>query len=269
MNRSTRIFLCSVILSAAAASAQNVPIVVARPVTVGAITRDAGVYSAWAGGHDLALMRKVNGSLINLESDLAGKISSMKGVSYQDRTATGALLNEVHMSTGRDFDQMTGALHGLMGRLDYLIVIDAVDASNARMRLIDVETGSVKGVENCHAGAYAACVGKMAEKLKGAGQEQAGLTGQLMAQREEMMTVKPQFDDQVARYDAAKAYWEHIQGTISAAGHTLRPEIRTLLNGAAKDVETGRFAVKTLDTPTLKTAVETLTDKLDKLDAMR
>jgi hypothetical protein len=214
-------------------------------------------------------MRRVNGYLINLESDLAAKISGMKGVSYQDRTATAELLHEVHMSSGRDFDSYSGALTGLMGRLDYLIVIDAVNASSARMRLIDVETGSVKGVENCSTGGNARCVNAMAEKLKAAGQEAAGLTGELLAQRQEMMTIKPQWDDQVARYDAAKDYWEHIQSTISAGGHSLRPEIRTLLNGSAKDVSTGRFAVEHLDTATLKTAIVTLTAKLDKLDEYR
>jgi hypothetical protein len=251
---------------AIASSAQNVPVVVAHPLTVGAITRDAGVYSAWNGGHDLAIMRKVNGALINLESDLAGKISSMPGISYQDRSATGALLQEVHMTTGRDFDQSTGALRGLMGRLDFLIVIDAVDASTARMRLIEVQTGSVKGVESCHAGANAVCVNQMAAKLKAAGQEVAGANGALLAQRSEVMAAKPEWDDQVARYEADKELWERRQSTISAAGHALRPEIRVLLNGAQKDVETGRYAVQTLDTQALKTATATLTEKLDKLE---
>ncbi len=224
------------------------------------------MYSAWAGGSDIALMRRVNGSLINLESDLAGKISSMPGVAYQDRTATTELLREVHMTNGRDFDQMTGALHGLMGKLDFLVVIDAVDASNARMRLIDVQTGSVKGVANCHAGGYATCVNDLSAKLKAAAHETAGANSALLAQRAEVVAAKPAFDDQVARYDADKALWERRESTIQAAGHALRPEIRMLLNGGQKDVETGRFAVETLDIKALKTATETLADKLDKLE---
>jgi hypothetical protein len=250
--------------------AQNVPIVIAHPVTVGAITRDAGVYSLYSGSSDAATMRKVNGYLINLESDLAAKVSAMKGISYQDRTATAELLNEVHMSSGRDFDAYTGALRGLMGRLDFLIVIDAVNGSTARMRLIDVQTGSVKGVESCASGSgNARCVDGMADKIRLAGQEQAGVTGALLAQRQEVMAIKHQWDDQVARYEAAKGFWDNIQKTISSGGHALRPEIRTLLNGAAKDVSTGALAVRTLDVEALKTATSTLSDKLDKLDTYR
>jgi len=266
----TRPSMLALIVCAAgiSVSAQNVPIVINRPVTVGAITRDAGVYGVWVGTNDLALKRRVNGSLINLESDLAGKLSSLHGVSYQDRTATAELLHEVHMTTGRDFDQTTGALRGLMGKLDFLVVIDAVDARTARMKLIDVETGSVKGVANCQ-GNNTACVNTLARSLAVAANAVSVTNSQLEAQRAEMMTIKPQWDDAVARYEAAKQYWDHIQSTIAGQGHSLRPEIRTLLNGSAKDVSTGVFAVRTLDVPTLKTATETLTDKLDKLDTYR
>lgn len=269
--RQYRLAACAfgVIASLYAASAQNVPVVVAHPVTVGAITRDAGVYNLWIGPKDLPTIQAVNRSLVVLESDLAEALSSVHNISYQDRTATKELLDEVHMSSGRDFDQTTGALRGLMGRLDFLVVIDGVDASTAKMRLIDVETGSVKGVETCKRGANAACVKAMSGRIETVVREYAGLAGKLAAQRQEMMTVKPQWDDQVARFEAAKAYWAGIQKSISAGGHALRPEIQTLLNGGAKDVETGSFAVQTLDVPTLKTAVQTLQAKLDKLDQFR
>lgn len=264
--------LCSIVICfgcrAVASHAQNVPVVTAHPITVGAITRDAGLYSAWNGGHDLALLRKVNGSLINLESDLAGKLSSMQGVSYQDRTATGALLQEVHLTTGRDFDQTTGALRGLMGRLDFLIVIDAIDAGIARMRLIAVETGSVKGVETCRSGAYTVCINSMAVKLRAACQAVAGANDALLAQRADVMAAKPEWDNQVARYEADKAMWERRESTIRAEGHALRPEIRTLLNGAQKDVSTGSYAIQTLDIQALRTATVTLTEKLDKLEQL-
>ena len=267
--RQYRLAAFAVTAFACTVSAQNVPVPIVHPVTVGAITRDAGVYNLWIGPKDLPTIQAVNRSLVVLESDLAGAVSSMRGVSYQDRTATKELLDEVHMSSGRDFDQTTGGLRGLMGRLDFLVVIDGVDASTAKMRLIDVETGSVKGVETCKRGANAACVKAMSGRIETAVRDYVGLAGKLAAQRQEMMTVKPQWDDQVARFDAAKAYWASIQKSISAGGHALRPEIQTLLNGAAKDVETGRFAVETLDTPTLKTAVQTLQVKLDKLDQFR
>ena len=229
------------------AFAQNVPIVVEHPLAIGAITRDAGLYT---GPADLTTMKGVNRYLFQLESDLASKVSTMRGVSYQDRTATAELLHEVHMSSGRDFDPASGALRGLMGRLDFLVVIDAIDPSTAKMRLIDVESGSVKDIETCsrRVSDNSACIVAMVHRIEAAGRDRAGAIGDLAAARQEMMTVKPQWDDQVARFDAAKAYWEHIQSTISAGGHALRPEIRTLLNGGQKDIDTGRFAVKTLDT---------------------
>ncbi len=260
--------LLSLLLAGTSASAQNVPIIIAHPIAVGTITRDAGLYT---GPADLVTMKGVNRYLILLESDLASKISGMRGISYQDRTATAELLHEVHMSSGRDFDPSSGALRGLMGRLDFLIVIDAIDASTAKMRLIDVETGSIKGIETCsrRTSDNSPCVVSMTHRLEAAGHERAGINGDLAAARQDMMTVKPQWDDQVARYDAAKAYWEHIESTISSGGHALRPEIRGLLNGCAKDVQTGRFAVQTLDTSTLKTATTTLSTKLDQLDTFR
>jgi hypothetical protein len=263
--------LAGVMLAGVSVRAQNVPIIVAHPVAVGAITRDAGVYSFWTGPKDAVTIQNVNKFLFLLESDLAAKVSSMKGVSYQDRTATAELMHEVHMSSGREFDSYTGALHGLMGRLDFLIVIDAIDPATAKMRLIDVQSGSVKGIESCTRSARgnAACVTSMSERIMVAARENAGAVGDLVAAREAIMAAKPQFDDQVARYDAAKAYWEHIQSTIAGAGHSLRPEIRTLLNGSATDVSTGRYAVEHFDVDSLKTATSTLTAKLDKLDEYR
>jgi hypothetical protein len=251
--------------AASGLSAQNVPIVVSHPVTVGAILRDAGVYVTYT---DLTSARGTTRTLVMLEADLAGKVSSMQGVSYQDRTATAELMKEVHMTAGRDFDQTTGAWRGLMGRLDYLIVIDGVDATTANMKLIDVETGSVKGVEKC-VGRSSACTTNMTHRIEAAARDRAGANGALAAQRADMMAIKPAWDDAVARYEASRAFWANIQGTISGGGHALRPEIQTLLNGARKDVDTGKFAVQTLDVPTLKTATGTLTDKLDKLDQFK
>jgi hypothetical protein len=250
------------------AYAQDAPIVVVRPIAVGAITRDAGIYVV---PKDVATIRSVNQFLITVESDLAAKVSSMRGLSYQDRTATAALLNEVHMSLGPDFDRNSGALHGLMGRLDYLIVIDALDRSTAKMRLIDVETGSVKGVGTCTRGAAgnASCVAAMAHRLEGLKGAAADTNANLMAARQDVMKIKPHWDDQVARWEAAHAYWAKIQSEIGPAGHTLRPEIQTLLNGAQKDEDSGKFAVEHLDAPNLKVALDTLTVKLDKLDALR
>jgi hypothetical protein len=255
-------------LSAVTAVAQNVPILMVHQLAVGAITRDAGLYT---GPADMATMKGVNRYLVLLESDLASKVSSMHNVSYQDRTATAELLHEVHMSSGRDFDPTSGALRGLMGRLDFLIVIDAIDPSTAKMRLIDVESGSIKGIETCskRVSDNSACIVAMVHRIEAAARDRAGANEQLAAAREDMMKVKPAWDEAVGRYDADKAFWERIEGTISSGGHALRPEIRSLLNGAQKDVQTGSYAIQTLDTQTLQGALTTLTAKLDKLDQYR
>ncbi|MBB5055437.1 hypothetical protein HDF16_000106 [Granulicella aggregans] len=60
--------------------------------------------------------------------------------------------------------------------------------------------------------------------------------------------VKPAWEEDVGRYDADKVFRKRIEGTISSGGHALRPEIRSLLNGAQKDVQTGSYAIQTLDT---------------------
>ena len=251
-----------------ASEAQNAPIIVERPPAVGAITRDPELYLI---PHDVATINATRRMLLNLESDLANKLSSLRGISYQDRTATQELLHEVHATNGRDFDPTSGALRGLMGRLDFLIVIDAVDRSTARMRLIDVQSGAVRGVESCvHRAAGApSCVQGMASKLAALGNESAGQAADLVAARQDVMRVKPNWDDAVARYDAARAYWARIQSQIAPGGHTLRPEIQTLLNGSAADVSSGRFAVEHLDAQNLAVALKTLTAKLDELDSFR
>ena len=84
---------------AAYLSAQDVPVYTVRPVAVGAITRDVGLY---VGPSDLQTMKGVNRYLVLLEGDLADKVSQNRSVTYQDRTATAELLHEVHMTTGRD-----------------------------------------------------------------------------------------------------------------------------------------------------------------------
>lgn len=260
--------LCVCAHFSARGNAQNAPIVAVRPPAVGAITRDPELYLV---PNDVASINAVRRMLVNLESDLASRLSGMRGISYQDRTATKELLHEVHATTGRDFDPSSGALRGLMGRLDFLIVIDAVDRSTARMRLIDVQSGSVRAVEQClhRSSAPPACVDSMAAKLSGINAEAIGETVDLATARRDVMQVKPDWDDAVARYEAARDYWARIQGQIGAAGHNLRPEIQTLLNGASKDVNSGSFAVEHLDAPNLQVALQRLTAKLNQLDGFR
>ena len=115
-------------------------------VTVGAVTRDSGLY---VGPSDVSVMKDVNKFLSSLESDLAGEVSSQGIVEYQDRSSVRELFRELHLSSSFAFDASSGAARGLLGRLDLLVVIDALEPNKAKMRLIDVETGAVRGVESC------------------------------------------------------------------------------------------------------------------------
>ena len=81
--RTHRLVSCAFVVAAfvSTVSAQNVPIPIVHPVTVGAMTRDAGVYNLWVGPKDLPTIQAVNKYLVLLESDLAESVSSMRVVS--------------------------------------------------------------------------------------------------------------------------------------------------------------------------------------------
>jgi len=70
-------------------------------------------------------------------------------VDYLDRMNTDALFREIHFSSDAAFNPGSGALRNLLGRLDFLVVMDASDTSSARIRLIDVESGAVKAIGTC------------------------------------------------------------------------------------------------------------------------
>jgi len=86
---------------------------------------------------------------MTLETQLAASLVGAKDVDYLDRSNLDALLREVHLSSNSVFDQSSGALRGLLGRLDFLIVIEASTATTARVRVVNVETGAVKGIAIC------------------------------------------------------------------------------------------------------------------------
>jgi len=89
--------------------------------------------------------------LATLETQLATSLVSARDVDYLDRANLDALLRELNLSSASVFDQSTGAMRGLLGRLDLLIVIEASTPTTARVRVVDVETAAVKGVAICEA----------------------------------------------------------------------------------------------------------------------
>jgi len=115
-------------------------------VSVGAITKYTGVITS---RDDVKDLKDINSFLNSLESQLAAEFVKYPDVQYLDRTNTEDIFDELHLSSNSAFDASSGALHGLMGRLDFLTVIDSSEPSNARLRLIDVESGAVKAIESC------------------------------------------------------------------------------------------------------------------------
>lgn len=115
-------------------------------VSVGAITKYTGVIS---GRDDVRDLKEINNFLNSLESQLAGEFVKYPDVEYLDRTNTEDIFEELHLSSKSAFDPSSGALRGLMGRLDFLAVIDSSEPMSARLRLIDVQSGAVKAIETC------------------------------------------------------------------------------------------------------------------------
>jgi len=128
------------LLLAASLGAQSIT------VSVGGVPKYSGIVT---NEKDVNSLKDINQFLNVLESQLAGEFVKYSDVDYLDRTNTFEVFREMHLSSGSSFDPSSGAIRGLMGKLDYLAVLDSSEPSSARIRLIDVETGAVKAVENC------------------------------------------------------------------------------------------------------------------------
>jgi hypothetical protein len=111
-------------------------------VSVGAVTRYAGPYSS-------SDRQRSQDFLDLLETQLAAGFVNSPELDYLDRSSLGELFQELHLSSDIAFDTSSGALRGLLGRLDFLVVAVASSPSSARVRVLDVETGAVKGVAIC------------------------------------------------------------------------------------------------------------------------
>jgi hypothetical protein len=84
-----------------------------------------------------------------LESQVASEAIGFSNVNYLDRSSVVQVFRELHLSSNVAFDGSSGALRGLLGRLDFLVVIDASSSTIARLRAIDTETGAVRSIATC------------------------------------------------------------------------------------------------------------------------
>jgi len=124
----------------ALASAQQVT------VSVGSVTKYSGIAT---NERDVRDIKVLNEYLNTLESQLAKEFVGHGDIDYLDRMNTEAIFHELHLSDNLAFNASSGALRGLLGRLDFLVVIDSAEPTTARVRLIDVESGAVKAIETC------------------------------------------------------------------------------------------------------------------------
>ena len=132
---------CIIVFSCAGfVSAQEVT------VSLGSVTKYTGIVTEKS---DVDDVKSINNFLNTLEAQVAKAFIEHPEVDYLDRMDTGALFRELHFSSDAAFNPNSGALRNLLGRLDFLVVMDASTTSSARIRLIDVETGAVKAIDTC------------------------------------------------------------------------------------------------------------------------
>ena len=117
-------------------------------VNVGAVLKYTGLPS------DLTELKNTNLYLQALESQTASETLKLSGVRYIDRVSVNQIFREKNLSEDIAFNPSSGALRGLLGRLDVLIVIDAADPSVARLRAIELEDGSVRALNTCKRGLF-------------------------------------------------------------------------------------------------------------------
>jgi hypothetical protein len=114
----------------------------ATSVSVGAVTK----YSGSASSKDRAGAEEF---LATLESHLASAFTRRSELDYLDRSNLDEIFRETRVSSSSLFNAGSGALRGLLGRLDLLIVAEASSPASARVKVLDVETGAVKAAEIC------------------------------------------------------------------------------------------------------------------------
>jgi hypothetical protein len=164
-------------------------------VSVGAVTKYTGGPAALDELKDSELY------MSTLESQVATESIKFSNINYLDRSSVGQVFRELNLSSNSAFDGSSGALRGLLGRLDFLIVIDASSPSIARLRAIDTETGAVRSIATC----------KRSRSLFGSasdGEQDCvrGFVAQLQPSLREVLAIKQRRNaDQAAQKQAADA----------------------------------------------------------------
>jgi flagellar biosynthesis GTPase FlhF len=112
-------------------------------ISVGSVTKYTG------GPVKLEELKQDELYLSTLESQTASALINSKSLDYLDRTSVEQIFQELNLTSDVAFNSSSGALRGLLGRLDFLIVIDGSSPALARMRGIDLESGAVRATATC------------------------------------------------------------------------------------------------------------------------
>jgi Skp family chaperone for outer membrane proteins len=105
----------------------------------------------YTGSRSSSDLQRSEDFLAMLETQLAAAFVKSSGADYLDRGNLDEIFRELHLSSASVFDASSGALRGLLGRLDYLVVAESSSPTLARVRVLDVETGAVKVATICQA----------------------------------------------------------------------------------------------------------------------
>jgi hypothetical protein len=265
--------------------------------------------------------------LSTLEAQLAASFARSSGVEYIDRSNLAELFREHRLSSGDEFNPSTGPLKGLLGKLDYLIVIEASGPDTARLRIIDVETGSVKSTSVCSNRSAIArlfstsntpeCISslvdrtlvlakgrlivkrdrvlkeadqsqkaekKVVEEKKKRDEEQRQAELKTAAEQEEVnrrtqeeeqnrqqaeaevSRIKPRYEDVTAKVSSEDAFWEGLDAQLRSSGHSLRPEIRSLLNSVHAKANRCEALLANLQAADANACLNQIDKQLDELD---
>jgi len=113
-------------------------------VSLGAVTKYTGSISS-------AELQRSQDFLATLETQIAARFIQSPDVAYLDRGNLDEVFREANLSSGASFDSSSGALRGLLGRLDYMLIAESSSPTMARVRVLDIETGAVKVAAICQA----------------------------------------------------------------------------------------------------------------------
>jgi flagellar biosynthesis GTPase FlhF len=170
-------------------------------VNVGAVLRYTGLPT------NIQELKDTNVYLRVIESQVASSAIHLNKSRYIDRVSVDAIFNEKNLSEDQAFNVSSGALRGLLGRLDVLIVIDASDDDMARLKAIDLEDGSVRALENCKRGFLGGPSGGAPDCAKGFVLDLVPVIDEIFARKAKRRVDKQQADaaNEASRAAQAKA----------------------------------------------------------------